>query len=731
MNTSQPPNQRGPSITLNDLLYTVFRHKWKILLFSLLGAAGALAIWFTHKPVYRSNAAILVRYVAETRSPLDVDSTSEVIRSPDSRGATVVSGEVAILQSIDGIRSAVETVGAARILGSEGGETNLNRAVARLAGNLQIDVPRNSSVINVSLKHGDPEVAQRALDSIIKSYLRKHIAVHRSPEAFADLQQQTETVRLRLLATEEELRRIKNSAEVISLPEAKLQMTTQLADLQKRINETQATLAERQALLANLPGVARKTGENATGATNETNSATGQVQVTSLEIEEYRRLVGRLGQLKETLAQQRLVYTDENRDIQALREQIAQTEEGIASSRVRPEMLTTTAGARGTVSTPGLDLKAEIASIEARFGILTNQFAAVRERARRLDTYENQIVQRQRQKELEEAQYTFYAKSLEQARLDQALDASKLTNIGIIQEPTFGAPADSLKRIQLAGAALGVGILFGIGLALLSDYVLNPSIRRTKEIAALNIPVYVAVPDFGRNGHSRLKKAETGGDGSAVIMPGEIAPWDEADPMLPYYEAIRDRLVMSYGEDLHRPKIVGLTSCHEQAGVTRIASGLAAALSRDVKRDVLFIGLEKNRVLVSSFSHGRPSDGKSHDGQENGSSEGVKQNLYSLATTGRNLSGASVVQSFSELMPRLRASDYEYIIFDLPPLSQTSGSIRLATQMERMLLVVEAEKTAKQKVVEAKDLLNGSKTQIGAVLNRSRQYGPRVLNDNV
>ena len=70
----------------------------------------------------------------------------------------------------------------------------------------------------------------------------------------------------------------------------------------------------------------------------------------------------------------------------------------------------------------------------------------------------------------------------------------------------------------------------------------------------------------------------------------------------------------------------------------------------------------------------------------------VERNLQSLARNGRGLSGASVVQSFSELMPKLKSSDYDYIIFDLPPITQTSGSLRLASQMERTLLVVEAEK---------------------------------------
>ena len=109
----------------------------------------------------------------------------------------------------------------------------------------------------------------------------------------------------------------------------------------------------------------------------------------------------------------------------------------------------------------------------------------------------------------------------------------------------------------------------------------------------------------------------------------------------------------------------------------------------------------------------------------------VQKNLVSLATTGRNLAGASIVQSFSDLMPKLKGADYDYIIFDLPPITQTSGSLRLATQMERTLMVVEAEKTHKEKVARARKLINGAPTQLFTVLNKTKSYGPKSLDDAI
>jgi len=59
-------------------------------------------------------------------------------------------------------------------------------------------------------------------------------------------------------------------------------------------------------------------------------------------------------------------------------------------------------------------------------------------------------------------------------------------------------------------------------------------------------------------------------------------------------------------------------------------------------------------------------------------------------------------------MPRLKASDYDYIIFDLPPVSQTSITSRLARLMDMVLLVVESEKTNREVVQQASTWLTES-----------------------
>jgi Mrp family chromosome partitioning ATPase len=143
---------------------------------------------------------------------------------------------------------------------------------------------------------------------------------------------------------------------------------------------------------------------------------------------------------------------------------------------------------------------------------------------------------------------------------------------------------------------------------------------------------------------------------------------------------------------------------------------------------VLYIGLEKSKVAVTSFFKGRPGagvSGESEDSAEN--DEVLPSDLYTLARVGHGPEGASIVQTFCDMIPKLRMSEYDYIIFDLPPVSETSGALRLASQMERTLLVIEAEETQKAKVDRVRDLLAESNSRLFAVLNKTRTYGPQFL----
>lgn len=733
MTPPEQPQTTGPSLGPGDILFVVLRHKWKIIIFALLGLVAAAGIWFTRKPLYESHAKILVRYVTDRKGPLEGTTGGADVRAPEQRGNSLLNTEIEILRSSDSLVAAVQSVGVTRILDRIGGGTNLSNAAYYVQKNLQANAANNSSVIELSMEHRDPQVAQDLLDKIIRTYLRKHLEVHRAINGYEELQQEMESLRQRLVETEEQLKTRKSKAGIIDLAQSKQELAGQISAIRKQIYDTEATLAESRVQLSSFRGEAAAPSTQNTGSTN----ANAQLP-SEADLAMHRNLVQKLATLRTRETELTLTQklADSSKAVKEVRQQIASTEAelgalGLSATAstlpLSPSPVTSPAGRPFDIALA----QANVRALEAKYQILTNQLARVRNEAAEIENAEDTINQLELRKQLAQTQYTAYAKSLEQARLDQALDTTKLNNISVIEEPTLGSVAPNKKRSKIALGAAGGGVGFGLALAFLIDLVLNPTVKRRKEVElGVGVPVIAAFPKVGQNGSHKQLANRAGLPHTPAMIEDESLPWAESDPLLPYYEALRDRVVMSYNGDLHKPKIVGVTSCNPGAGVTRIATGLAAALSKDVQRKVLLLGLERNKVTITAFEKGRPHpDGMHADAPPEIETGTVERNLYSLATTGRNVSGASIVQSFSDLMPKLKQADYDYVIFDLPPICETSGSLRLASQMERTILVVEAEKTHKEKLRSAKKLLNVAQTNLLAVFNKARPTGSRFFSE--
>ena len=198
---------------------------------------------------------------------------------------------------------------------------------------------------------------------------------------------------------------------------------------------------------------------------------------------------------------------------------------------------------------------------------------------------------------------------------------------------------------------------------------------------------------------------------------------------------MRDRL-MTYFEMInltHKPKLVAVTSCGEGAGVSTTAVGLASSLSETGDGNVLLVSMDKQDGEAHHFYKGKLSCGLEEALEKEKRDEAlVHDNLYLAKELGANDALPRVLpKRFSHLVPKMRASDYDYIIFDMPPVNQISITPRLARFMDMVLLVVESEKTNRETATRAATVLAESKTNVGIVLNKSRNYLPRALQQDI
>jgi len=112
--------------------------------------------------------------------------------------------------------------------------------------------------------------------------------------------------------------------------------------------------------------------------------------------------------------------------------------------------------------------------------------------------------------------------------------------------------------------------------------------------------------------------------------------------------------------------------------------------------------------------------------QDRRDSAQVQDNLYVVSIRDAHGGRVGVVpRHLAAMMPRMKASDYDYIIFDMPPVSQTSPTSKVAGLMDMVFMVVESERTNAELVRQANTLLAESRSNVTVLLNKYRPYLPK------
>jgi len=377
-------------------------------------------------------------------------------------------------------------------------------------------------------------------------------------------------------------------------------------------------------------------------------------------------------------------------------------------------------------------VKAQVAGTQAKVAAFKSRLRDIQQRTKQLAELAPQIVDLERKREMDETNYKYFAASLEKARIDEALDPSKMPNISAVQRPS--PPALVTKtRDKVALGLAGGGIALGIALALLRGLVLNQTVGRPLQLETqLHIPLMLSIPY--RNGHFALPRNGSPANPGALTTGrrhAKLAPWEADHFIRPYCDAIRDRLGLYFELNhlTHKPKLVGVTGFADEAGASTLAAGLAASLSETNDGKVLLVDVNLGPEEVHPFFKGKPAYPLNKALKPSDSIASAADNLY-LATVGSPNSGGPAqlgLKKFFDMMPNMKASDFDYIIFDMPPLEQTSPTWGMAAFMDKLLVVVEAEKDNREVIRRSYGKLIAERNNVAVVVNKTRSYVPKWL----
>ena len=145
-------------------------------------------------------------------------------------------------------------------------------------------------------------------------------------------------------------------------------------------------------------------------------------------------------------------------------------------------------------------------------------------------------------------------------------------------------------------------------------------------------------------------------------------------------------------------------------------------------RPLSAVNYAKEQTHGHQFFDGRPAVPLKGALESSAPETAAADNLYLATISPPDAHPARVgLKRFFSLMPNLKASEFDYVIFDLPPLNQTSPTIGLAGYMDKVLLVVEAEKNSRELVQRGYRELMGARADVSIVLNKVRSYLPKWL----
>ena len=735
------------AISLGDIYFILFRQKWLILLCSLAGLIGAAVLLYVVKPPqYQSVAMLSIRYVVVGKS-LNPPGDEQNTRSLNERSDSIINTELATLYSLDMAQEVVQAMSPEKILANLGGGADTNRAVYMIKSGITVEQIPDSSVIRIIFQNPDAKLVQPALGGIVGAYFRKHVEMHQGTGVPDNLlTNETQRLRTELAQTDEELRNLKRSANVISVGDTQRAYADQISKIRQELFIARAELSERQAMMGELATSA----EAAPGTTNVESAA----DVPAEQVDNYRSICQRIGSLKlkeqSYLVQQG--FTTENALVKEVHEQIEQT---LAQKKEMEARYPRLAVLIVPVANPlpaqagdtPIDSKTEserIVGLKAKIQALTSQLNQVWAEATNLQRMETTISQLEQKKQVEEANLKYFMGNLEEARIDEALGVNKAANISVIQAPTppsKGWSKPLKKKVKMLAAG---GVFGGLGLAFLIELFLDRSIRRPSDIETkLRLPLLIAIPSLTGNGNHPLladrNRLLLNDGGEHPGEPGAAAESPQGthldlparrSPLHRYYEGLRDRLIVYFEtRNLnHNPKLVAVTSCGAGAGVSSIAAGLAASLSETGDGNVLLVNISGEQGAAHQFYRGRL--GCSLDealAADKKQGTVVKADLYAEEQADGDLLPANLPKKIATLMPKLKGSEFDYIIFDMPPVNQTSVTARLSGLMDMVLLVIESEKTNQDVVQRVNKLLAESKANVSTVLNKTRNFVPTRL----
>ena len=715
-----------PERSLRDFYYIIFRQRHKIILIFCTVMVVTGLITFLAPHIYRSEAELMVRLGRESVTLDPTVSTGQTVQVGLQR-ENEIKTELDILRSRSLAERVVESVGPETILAGQGylgrflssegkrgsgkagsfSATKLNdersRAIHDLSKNLTVENQKNSNIISLYYEANNQELAQLVLAKLLEFYLDIHINVYRTPGSDEFFQNQIRQLMGKMKKTEEALKDVKNKTGISSVNEQRTILLNRIGVVQSGIEETKIALAASEARVATMSGTLGKLP-----------SALLRTKFAGYSGNPIDFLHQRLIELELKEKDLRTTMTEKNRLVEDVRKQIEDAQ----------EMLRKQGATHGQIKQLALlSEKVTLAELRAKSTGLQQELLLAQDSLRQINGTETKIGQLEREMEIQRANYRNFSDKLEQTRIDRALELGRISNISIVQSASYPTKAVRPRKMVNLALGLSLGLIGGLGMACLAEY-LDHTFKTPEAVnKKLQIPVLATIPksEFSRSLH-------------AFLTISKRAARDPVDEITQSFAALLTNFLHALNRTGPPSSLIAVTSCYAGEGVTSVAANLALALAHQTSGRLLLVDANLRDPAVAALCGVPESPGLAEVLDQGPTGlvslqPGPLPNL-SILPAGHGANNLSALVESGKFIDVLKAwrNQFAYVIFDAPPLQEDLGAVSLSRLMDGVILVVEAERTRWEVAQQATaSLLRVQAPVLGAVLNKRQMPIPPWL----
>lgn len=356
-------------------------------------------------------------------------------------------------------------------------------------------------------------------------------------------------------------------------------------------------------------------------------------------------------------------------------------------------------------------LQTKLESLELTKKVLYENLLKYESRMNALPSQTIELAKLQRERLFNEKLYLKIGEKYEEALL---AERSSFGKVNILDKADI--PSEPVSPNMKFNFLIGIlaGLFLGLVIAFIS-YSATNKIHTPRDIEVLGFKLISIVPKLKLNGNGDQKLLDTGtkSNGTLIKTTGPDTQIYES------YLRLGINLVYSFMDRNYKSLLI--SSAGPAAGKSATAVNVAITIA-NLGKNVLLIDTDIRRPVVHKYFSKQMSPGLTDYllNQKEFHEIVRKTNVKGLdiITCGARMINPSLILSSSKMhnFMKFDTQNYDFIIYDAPPLNPVTDAIHLAKQVDEVVLVARADQTYAEELKRAAELLDQVNVKIGGVV---------------